>query len=107
MLLVLIEAIAPLTIGRQGHSMDEQSLHRAVIFHGGYLALTDITEFSHKSPLLSKGVLMRLVIIVGELLAQSASTPYSYPMHRVLQNVTPLLPSIPIPQGDGTQILNL
>jgi hypothetical protein len=66
MLLVLIEAIPPLTFGGQGHPVNEQPFHRTIIFHERYLTLTDIAEFSHIAPSLSKDALMRLIIIIGD-----------------------------------------
>ena len=55
MLLVFIETIASLAIRQQGHSVNEQALHGAIVLHEGYLALTDITKFSHVTPPLTKG----------------------------------------------------
>ena len=66
MLLIFIEAIAPLTLGGQSHPVNEQALHSTIILHECDLTLTDITKFSHMAPSFSKGALMKIIIIVGD-----------------------------------------
>ena len=66
MLLVFIKAIAPLAIGQQCHSVNEQALHIPIVFHERYFALTDIAKFSHVTPLsLSQGATDKNLIVGG------------------------------------------